>query len=254
MNKIVNAASGVPIAFSSNVGEPAFNGENVVTKGPLARWLADKMTPEIVLDGITVQAVKDFYPPSNDGPHNPGLVFAEAKAFDHGGTLLPGVMFLRGDSVAIATFLRTNTGDFYAVLTRQPRVPAGRYVTEIPAGMMDGEGNPKAKALEELSEETGITFGAKDVRHLGDQLWVTPGGSDERMHFVLAMKTGVDPAIIEELEGRETGLQGEQITLRLLEVQPGMIGPTLMAATADMKSVIAGFLCDDLERRRKFIP
>ncbi len=58
----------------------------------------------------------------------------------------------RGFSVAF-----TLTPDEHVVLVRQYKHGAGQIVTELPAGMIDGDESPAACAARELAEETGYT-------------------------------------------------------------------------------------------------
>jgi ADP-sugar diphosphatase len=51
---------------------------------------------------------------------------------------LPGIVFARGGAVAILMLLECE-GQKYAVLTEQARVPVGRTILELPAGMLDDD-------------------------------------------------------------------------------------------------------------------
>jgi ADP-sugar diphosphatase len=71
-----------------------------------------------------------------------------------------GVVFLRGGSVALLVILRAegdDTNERWVVMTKQPRIPAGSLdFFEIPAGMIDDEGNFAGAAARELFEETDL--------------------------------------------------------------------------------------------------
>ncbi|XLT09012.1 hypothetical protein HN51_054805 [Arachis hypogaea] len=55
----------------------------------------------------------------------------------------------------------SNYGETYAVLTEQARVPPGRIILELPAGMLDDDkGDFVGTAVE---EETGIKFKLEDM-------------------------------------------------------------------------------------------
>lgn len=72
---------------------------------------------------------------------------------------------------------------------RQYRHPAGRRFVELPAGLLDQEGEePEDVARRELREEVGLE--AEDWTWL-TSAYSSPGISEERMHFYLAR--GVRP-------------------------------------------------------------
>ncbi len=66
---------------------------------------------------------------------------------------------------------------------RQYRHPAGKYLLELPAGVMDANERPEVSALRELREETGM--GAKNLEHIGS-FYLAPGYSTELMHVFWA--------------------------------------------------------------------
>ena len=87
------------------------------------------------------------------------------------------------------------------VLVRQYRAPAGRVLTEIPAGTRDvlADGtveDPVVTAARELGEETGMQ--AATWRHLAT-FWTAPGFATETMDLYLA----TDLAPVEEAETAE---------------------------------------------------
>jgi ADP-ribose pyrophosphatase len=70
------------------------------------------------------------------------------------------------------------------LLVRQFRPAMRRSILEVPAGLLDVEGeDPAACAVRELVEETG--HNAVDVRSLGSFL-TSPGSTDERFHLFRA--------------------------------------------------------------------
>ncbi|CBF79956.1 hypothetical protein AN7712.2 [Aspergillus nidulans FGSC A4] len=91
-----------------------------------------------LLRKIEVQAV-DFFQGGRLG-----FVKLRAEISNAGGESLPGSVFLRGGSVGMLLLLQphdvpsTEEDDKWAVLTVQPRIPAGSLAfSEIPAGMLD---------------------------------------------------------------------------------------------------------------------
>lgn len=70
--------------------------------------------------------------------------------------------------------------DKYLLLTKQFRVPVGKWLEETPAGMIDEEGHFVGVAAKELKEETGLLIEEKDLLKLGS-FYPSPGGSDEEI-------------------------------------------------------------------------
>ncbi|MDD5165045.1 MAG: NUDIX domain-containing protein [Candidatus Pacebacteria bacterium] len=177
-----------------------------------------------------VKIVSVDYKPNGDA------IFAKLSvtAFDDnriGKQIIPDVIFLRGNSVAIFPILISKeTGQKYVVFTEQVRLPFGGQLVEIPAGMMDQEKNFIGVAAKEFKEEIGIAITAEDLTALTANrpfhqpplmfprgIAVSPGVCDEMMQFYLFRKT-LPQADIEVLQGALTGNQneGESICLKIV--------------------------------------
>ncbi|XLR19390.1 hypothetical protein S83_047302, partial [Arachis hypogaea] len=72
---------------------------------------------------------------------------------------VPGIVFARGPAVTVLILLESD-GETYAVLTEQARVPTGRIILELPAGMLDDD---KGDFVGTAVQETGIKFKLEDM-------------------------------------------------------------------------------------------
>jgi ADP-ribose pyrophosphatase len=88
---------------------------------------------------------------------------------------------------AVIPYLSDPAGDDPQILLlRQYRYAAGGYLYEVPAGRLDEGESPLECARRELREETGCT--ATSVEELCE-MYMTPGYTDEKIHFFIA--TGI---------------------------------------------------------------
>ncbi|XP_038679323.1 nudix hydrolase 14, chloroplastic [Tripterygium wilfordii] len=158
------------------------------------------------------------------------------------GNKVPGIVFARGPAVAVLILLQSE-GETFAVLTEQARVPTGKVVLELPAGMLDDENNDiVGTAVREVEEETGINLKLQDMIDLtafldastGHRVFPSPGGCDEEISLFL-YRGHVDREIITQLQGKETGLRdhGELINVRVVPYEK------LWRMTADAKVLMA---------------
>ncbi|XP_057812226.1 nudix hydrolase 14, chloroplastic isoform X2 [Salvia miltiorrhiza] len=155
---------------------------------------------------------------------------------------VPGIVFARGPAVAVLILLDSD-GETYAVLTEQVRVPVGKLMLELPAGMLDDDkGDICGTAVREVEEETGLHLNMDDLVDLtafldpstGNQVFPSPGGCDEGIGLFL-YRGSVDKDIIRQLQGKETGLRdhGELIQVRVVPYRD------LWRITADAKVLMA---------------
>lgn len=79
------------------------------------------------------------------------------------------------------------------LFVRQYRIGVGEELLELPAGVLNDNEDPRACAVREVREETGMAAG--ELRLLGD-FYLAPGYSSERMYIYLA--TGLYPAPLEQ--------------------------------------------------------
>ncbi|KAK9240778.1 hypothetical protein V1525DRAFT_138732 [Lipomyces kononenkoae] len=186
-----------------------------------------------------------------------GFLKLKATVEDDYGRTLPGVVFLRGQSVAILVIVypahspeAEDPSDYddskaNVILTIQPRVAgATMNSVEIPAGMLDSDdkaedgGSLSFTAQRELKEECGITINANDMKPLFTQaggIYTSAGASDEQIQFFYCKKLMRD-SDIKALQGRFGGAEkeiGERITLKIVPLNQ------LLTATQDAKAIIA---------------
>ncbi len=134
-----------------------------------------------------------------------GFIHAEIIGTDLDGHFIPGIAFIRGNSVSILVVVKnTDTNEKYVILTNQARVPAGKNILESPAGMID-EGNITSKAIEELKEEVGNDLDFSEAKLIPlESGFTSPGGSDEFID-IYAYELSLNSKQIEEIKGRITG-------------------------------------------------
>ncbi|CAG7940324.1 unnamed protein product [Penicillium olsonii] len=215
-----------------------------------------------VLRRIDIQAVDRF------GGARLGFVKLKAEVSNSRGETLPGSVFLRGGSVAMLLVLQPDDianptdNDKRAILTIQPRIPAGSLAfPEIPAGMLDDSGTFAGGAAKEIQEETGLLVeqgdlidmtalaarvndGSADGESLQNAVYPSAGGSDEFIPLFLCQKT-MPRKEIDELQGKLTGLrdEGEKITLKIVP-----LGDLWKAGVRDGKTLAAWGLYQGLKK------
>jgi len=181
--------------------------------------------------------------------HHIGFVKFKSEVLKDG-KYVPGIVFMRGPSVAILTILICE-GKEYALTTVQARVPISKLFLEIPAGMLD-DGTFMGKAACEMQEETGIVVKIEDLIDLtllayGNKypgIYPSPGGCDEYIRLFL-YRQEVSVEKLKELEGKCTGAIGthEFISLRVLPLE------NLWHETSDVKALSSLFLYEKVKHK-----
>ncbi|EXC17808.1 Nudix hydrolase 14 [Morus notabilis] len=191
---------------------------------------------ELSLERVVIQGVDMF-------GKRIGFLKFKADIFDkETGKKVPGIVFARGPAVAILILLESE-GETYAVLTEQVRVPVGRFILELPAGMLDDDkGDFVGTAVREVEEEIGLKLNVDDMIDLtafldpstGCRVFPSPGGCDEEISLFL-YRGRVEKGIITQLQGKETGLRedGEMIRVCVVPYEK------LWRMTADAKVLTA---------------
>ncbi|KAI9019319.1 hypothetical protein CLU79DRAFT_758227 [Phycomyces nitens] len=201
--------------------------DKVLEFQPFKDWVQafNKQPNELNIRSIEIQSTDIF------GSSKLGFVKFKANvSFKETGKNAPGIVFMRGGSVAVLIVLKsTGKSNDKVILTIQPRiaVPSLEF-PELPAGMLDGSGQFSGVAAKEIKEETGLIIKDDELVDLTElaygSLWrgVYPsaGGSDEFLRLFVCHKI-MQEADIEALEGKLTGLRdhGENITLKLVDLK-----------------------------------
>lgn len=178
----------------------------------MGAWL-DRLSPDFNVEELFIDSIDLF------GQHV-GFVKFQAKVTCKG-VFVPGIVFMRGESVAVLIILSLN-GEKFILCTKQARFPVGDSgLLEIVAGMVDEDGNVLGAAAKELKEEANISVNVGELINLGF-MYPSPGGSDERI-LLYAYEMIIDQEQFDQLQGAATGniKEGESITLQTIPYNDG---------------------------------
>ncbi|KAJ4876321.1 hypothetical protein Rs2_41339 [Raphanus sativus] len=233
-----------PVNVAAAAGVSSSDFRNAIDSSLFKNWLRNLESENgILADGtmtlkqVIIQGVDMF------GTRIGFLKFKADILDKESGHKVPGIVFARGPAVAVLILLESDDGETYAVLTEQVRVPTGKVVLELPAGMLDDdEGDFVGTAVREVEEEIGIKLKKEDMVDLtafldpstGHRIFPSPGGCDEEMSVFL-YRLRVEQETIRQLQGKETGLRehGEFIKVRLVPYRE------LWRKTADAKVLVS---------------
>ena len=159
MNGLDGARTKVPLTTE----DLTVDLQKVLEADVFREWVASIDGDEkLFVTAIEVQSVDMF------GPRI-GFIKFKSRALvniggDEGVVEVPGIVFMRGGAVGVLVILECE-GEEHTILTYQARVPIGESaLPEIPAGMLDGSGNFKGVAADEIAE----------VRHLHNSPLLAP--------------------------------------------------------------------------------
>ncbi|KAG7552842.1 NUDIX hydrolase domain [Arabidopsis thaliana x Arabidopsis arenosa] len=232
-----------PVLISATSGISSSDFRDAIDSSLFRNWLRNlESETGILADGsmtlkqVLIQGVDMF------GKRIGFLKFKADIVDKETGQKVPGIVFARGPAVAVLILLESD-GETYAVLTEQVRVPTGKIVLELPAGMLDDDkGDFVGTAVREVEEEIGIKLKKEDMVDLtafldpstGYRIFPSPGGCDEEMSVFL-YRGQVEKETIRQLQGKETGLRehGEFIKVRLIPYRE------LWRKTADAKVLMS---------------
>lgn len=118
------------------------------------------------------------------------------------------------DAVAVLAIIRSETKAFplSTVIIEQYRPPIGKFIIEMPAGLIDEGETPEQAAIRELTEETG--YKSDRVIESSPVIVSDPGMTNANMKLVILGVTLKD-----KMETPEQKLEeGEHIVVRVLEL------------------------------------
>jgi 8-oxo-dGTP pyrophosphatase MutT (NUDIX family) len=188
-------------------------------------WLKKFDQDQIQVRSVTITDIDWFSATPN--PQKLGFVKCSSEAYDYntGKKIMSNISFIRGDSVAILILVKVldkdeNKDKQYVLLCEQQRLPIGRKAREIPAGMMDAEGNIVSVVLKEVKEETGFDIKHKNELQPLGSYFASPGGSDEAIHL-FAWTTSISESEFQKKQEKMYGLseENEEIKLSFVELE-----------------------------------
>jgi len=119
------------------------------------------------------------------------------------------------DAVAVLALIRSKTNAFplSTVIIEQYRPPIGKFIIELPAGLIDDGETPEEAAKRELREETG--YEAEGIIDSSAVLANDPGMSTANMKLVV-----LDVPLNGDMESPDQNLEdGETIVRRAIELR-----------------------------------
>lgn len=232
-----------PVQIVAAPGVSASEFRNAIESSLFQQWLKNIQTESGILANGTMALKQVLIQGVDMFGKRVGFLKFKADVLDKKtGTKVPGIVFARGPAVAVLILLESE-GKTYAVVTEQVRVPAGKLILELPAGMLDDDNHDVVgTAVREVEEETGIHLNLEDMVDLtafldpstGCRVFPSPGGSDEEISLFL-YRGNASKETITQLQGKETGLRehGELIKVHVVPYDK------LWCSTPDAKALMA---------------
>ncbi|KAM0934762.1 putative ADP-sugar diphosphatase [Dioscorea sansibarensis] len=253
----ITLAGGHSVQIVASPGLSELDLRNAVDSALFKNWLKNMQSERGILAGGEICLRQVLIQGVDMSGRGVGFLKFKADVLDkETGMKIPGIVFARGQSVAVLIILESGGND-YVVLTEQVRVPVGRFTLELPAGMLDDDGGDVVgAAVREVEEETGICLKIEAMVNLtsfldpktGCKIFPSPGGCDEELSLFL-YRGCVEEEIINSLQGKEMGLRdhGELIKVHVVPYDK------LWCMTADAKALAAVTLYE-MAQKNGFLP
>ena len=203
----------IPITFAELLTDAQMN--TVATSHKLVNYINRNLTN----DNVEIKSIR-IYKVNFFGP-NVGFIYLESEIYVNGKPV-PGIGFIRGDSVAILLVLNTTNkkgiDERYSILVEQYRANVGRFAKGIPAGMIDTHGEVTSTAIQEIEEEVGKLDIKEEELIFLTKYNPSSGGCDETM-IIYAVEKTIDFDELMSFQDRITGCdsENEEITLDVVK-------------------------------------
>jgi 8-oxo-dGTP pyrophosphatase MutT (NUDIX family) len=150
------------------------------------------------------------------------FAFLDADITTPEGNALPNIVVVRGDVCMVVPMVKNReSGERRLVMIEQRRIGHGHVTLEFPAGMLDRNvENPKAVAVEEVREETGIALREEQLFSLSPMRYYTSPGLDDEGVYYYGCILELSREEFMSLENRIAGdsNEHEHITVRLKSI------------------------------------
>lgn len=219
--------------------------DSLIIAPKFLNWLNNFNEEHITLISVTITDI-DWFAAKPD-PLKLGFVKCASEAYDYttGKRIVSNISFIRGDSVAILIVVNVidptgeNKPTDYVLLCEQHRLPVGKKMKEICAGMKDAEGNILSVVLKEVKEETGFNIKSiKELIRLGEKIYLSPGGSDEGVELFAWTTTITQEELIEK-QNRMYGCAKENEEIKLHFVEFSNFEHQVLPSIGDVKAECA---------------
>jgi ADP-sugar diphosphatase len=229
------------IVIYSNIETIQAQMETIIHAPKLKNYVHELNLNLLDVKAIRIDAVKWFCAPHAISPEKLGFLFMEVECVDKfTGLPMPGVVFLRGGSIAVYIIIEVE-GKEYVVLTSQVRVPCGKRILEIPAGMLDASSNFAGVAMKEITEETGLKPpNINELVPLFDPIIPSGGGCDECIQLYF-WKTTVTEENLEKMKSSFYGVREENESISLEFIALEDYEECLCSIIRDVKAISAHF-------------
>jgi ADP-sugar diphosphatase len=191
-------------------------GVRQAIKSHLFKKWVESLDPIFIVVSIEIQSVDTV---KRNGKEKVLFLKLKAEITDETGRVYPGIIFLRGDSVAILAILETPEQKYVVVIESHLPSIGKRSSLQLPAGMMDDEVDALQVAWREMEEETGLDPALGLMTRLG-HIYPSPGACDEAIHLFL-FEAKMSEAEVLSLQDTTTGLaeEGEQLIVKLVKLE-----------------------------------